>query len=115
VTFDDFLPPQYITNAEDMADSAPTSPIEKITRVTRKATLRKMPGVVTDVMRHRTSSPRSSVDDEKRHILDDRSFSPLSYVDEKQETLYRSNSNASSYLTLPAIDTRITFDSPLMD
>jgi hypothetical protein len=87
-TFDDFLPPEYITNAED-TESVTTSPIEKIARVTRKATLSRMPGIVTDVMRRRTSSPRSSVDDEKHHFLDDRNSSPLSYVDEEKETLNR--------------------------
>ncbi|OJA07923.1 hypothetical protein AZE42_03682 [Rhizopogon vesiculosus] len=93
-TFDDFLPPEYITNAED-TNSVPNSPIDKIARVTRKATLSKIPGVVTGAMRRRTSSPRSSVDDEKHYLLDDRSSSSPSYVDEEKKTLARSTSNHS--------------------
>ncbi|KAG1729079.1 uncharacterized protein EDB91DRAFT_1020587, partial [Suillus paluster] len=51
-TFDDFLPPEYITNAaaED-SNSAPGSPSEEIARVTRKPTLPKMQRVVAVVRR----------------------------------------------------------------
>jgi len=91
VTFDDFLPPEYITNAED-TNTPPPSPIEKIARVTRKATLPKI-RTVTGVMRRRTSSSRSaSVNDEKRPFLDDYNYSPLSYMDEEKDMSNCSNS-----------------------
>jgi hypothetical protein len=81
--------------------------------MTRKATLSKIPGVVTDAMRRRRNSTRSSGDDDKERFLDD--SSPLPYLDEEKDSLNRSNSNASSYLTLPSIDTHLTFGSYGMD
>ncbi|KAJ8592160.1 hypothetical protein M405DRAFT_68916 [Rhizopogon salebrosus TDB-379] len=113
-TFGDFLPPEYITNAED-TESVPVSPIRKVARMTRKATLSKIPGVVTGAMRRRRNSTRSSGDDDKERFLDD--SSPLPYLDEEKDSLNRSNSNASSYLTvtLPSIDTHLTFGSYGMD
>lgn len=109
-TFDDFLPPEYITSAGDSV-SAPDSPSEDIARVKRNRSLPKIPRIV-EVMRPRAISPRKSEDDEKRYLLDDRSTSPVSYAthhdDEKE--LSRSNSNASSFLSLPIIDTHINFE-----
>ncbi|KAG1763504.1 hypothetical protein EV702DRAFT_181587 [Suillus placidus] len=109
-TFDDFLPPEYITNAGD-SSSAPDSPSEDIARVKRNRSLPKIPRFM-EVMRPRAISPRKSEDDEKHHLLfDDRSTCPVSYAthhDEKE--LSRSNSNASSFLSLPIIDTHINFE-----
>ncbi|KAG0698003.1 hypothetical protein DFH29DRAFT_943503 [Suillus ampliporus] len=108
-TFDDFLPPEYITNAED-SNSTPDSPSEEIAQVTRTLTLPKMQRVA-EVVRRRSNSPRTSEDDEKNHLLDDRTSSPTSYAthEDDEKELSRSNSNASSYLSLPVIDTRIDF------
>ncbi|KAG2139723.1 hypothetical protein DEU56DRAFT_799912 [Suillus clintonianus] len=109
-TFDDFLPPEYITNAED-SSSAPDSPIQDIARMTRSSTLSKIRRG-SEVARPRESSPRGWEDDEKRHLLDDHTSSPASYAtcegDEKE--LSRSNSTASSFLSLPIIDTHISFE-----
>ncbi|KAG1811268.1 uncharacterized protein BJ212DRAFT_564307 [Suillus subaureus] len=106
-TFDDFLPREYITNAEE-SSSTPDSPSEDIARVNRNRALPKIPRIA-EVMQ--AISPRESEDDEK-HLLDDRSASPTSYAthdDEKE--LSHSNSNASSFLSLPFIDTHINLSS----
>lgn len=106
-TFDDFLPPEYITNAED-SSSAPDSPRDDITRANRNHALPKIPRIV-EAMRPRAISPCASEDDDKHYLLnDDHSASPTSYAthdDEKE--LSRSNSNASSFLSLPIIDTHM--------
>ncbi|KAG1822307.1 hypothetical protein EV424DRAFT_1644152 [Suillus variegatus] len=105
-TFDDFLPREYITNAKE-SSSAPDSPNEAITRANRNRALPKIPKI-GEVIRSRAISPRESADEEKRHLLGDRSASPTSYAahdDEKE--LNRSNSKASSMLSLPIIDTHI--------
>jgi hypothetical protein len=105
-TFDDFLPSEYITNAED-SSSAPDSPRDDITRANRNRALPKIPRIV-EAMRPRAISPRASEDDDKHYLLnDDHSASPTSYAthdDEKE--LSRSNSNAS-FLSLPIIDTHM--------
>ncbi|KAG2125880.1 hypothetical protein BD769DRAFT_1463847 [Suillus cothurnatus] len=96
-TFDDFLPPQYITNAED-SSSLPDSPSEDIARVNRNRALPKIPRIAEVIQ---AIPPRGSEDDEKDCLLDDRSTSPTSYAthdDEKE--LSRSNSNASSFLRM---------------
>ncbi|KAG1740359.1 hypothetical protein EDB19DRAFT_1709370 [Suillus lakei] len=103
-TFDDFLPPEYITNAE-ISSSAPDSPSKDTARVNRSRTLPKIPRVAK-VMRPGTSSPRGSEADEKQHLLDERSASPTSYATHKgdEKELSRSNSNASSFLSLPSYE-----------
>ncbi|KAG2114635.1 uncharacterized protein F5147DRAFT_821961 [Suillus discolor] len=105
-TFDDFLPREYITNAKESSPT-PNSPSEDITRANRNRALPKIPKI-GEVIRSRAISPRESADEEKRYLLDNRSASPTSYAthdDEKE--LSRSNSKASSMLSLPIIDTHI--------
>ncbi|KAG2130443.1 uncharacterized protein EDB93DRAFT_79197 [Suillus bovinus] len=104
-TFDDFLPPEYITNAE-VSSSTPDSPSEGVARLNRNRTLPKIPKIV-EVIRSRAISPQGSADDDKRYLLDDRSASPTSYATHDEKGLSRSNSNASSFLSLPVIDTHI--------
>ncbi|KAG1856293.1 hypothetical protein C8R48DRAFT_675092 [Suillus tomentosus] len=105
-TFDDFLPREYITNAKE-SSSAPDSPNEAITRANRNRALPKIPKI-GEVIRSRAISPRESADEEKRHLLGDRSASPTSYAThEDEKELNRSNSKASSMLSLPIIDTHI--------
>ncbi|KAG1888714.1 hypothetical protein F4604DRAFT_1915753 [Suillus subluteus] len=102
-TFDDFLPREYITSAEESI-STPGSPSEDIPRVNRNRTLPKIPRIAK-VMR--AMSPRESEDDDKHYLLDDCPASPTSYAthDDDEKGLSRSNSNAPSFLSLPMIDT----------
>ncbi|KAH7888193.1 hypothetical protein F5I97DRAFT_1806346, partial [Phlebopus sp. FC_14] len=98
-TFDDILPPDYITSAESGVPSQSQNVIVEGLLASEKlaqAAIPKVQGVVDLMRRHtyKTSVRRTSSTDESRRLLEDEKQSLEGNDDVKAKRLYRSRSEA---------------------